>query len=44
LNDQLKAMGMTLLFDDVKADFSGMAPVPPNLFISSVTQNVRRGQ
>ena len=30
-------MGMTLPFDEVKADFSGMAPVPPNLFISAVT-------
>jgi serpin B len=37
LNDPLMAMGMTLPFDDVKADFSGMAPVPPNLFISKVT-------
>ncbi len=28
---------MTLPFDEVHADFSGMAPVPPNLFISAVT-------
>lgn len=37
LKEPLKAMGMTLPFDQVKADFSGMAPVPPNLFISAVT-------
>jgi serine protease inhibitor len=37
LKEPLKAMGMTLPFDDVKADFSGMASVPPNLFISAVT-------
>ncbi|WP_171641392.1 serpin family protein [Paenibacillus phytorum] len=37
LKEPLKAMGMTLPFDEVHADFSGMAPVPPNLFISAVT-------
>ncbi|TDF92754.1 serpin family protein [Paenibacillus piri] len=37
LKEPLKAMGLTLPFDEVKADFSGMAPVPPNLFISMVT-------
>ncbi|NQX58118.1 serpin family protein [Paenibacillus qinlingensis] len=37
LNEPLKAMGMTLPFDADHADFSGIAPVPPNLFISSVT-------
>jgi serine protease inhibitor len=37
LKEPFKAMGMTLPFDDVRADFSGMAPVPPNLYISAVT-------
>ncbi|MFD0710937.1 serpin family protein [Paenibacillus sp. GCM10027626] len=37
LKEPLQAMGMTLPFDEAKADFSGMAPVPPNLFISGVT-------
>jgi serine protease inhibitor len=37
LKEPLKAMGMTLPFDEVKADFSGMTPVPPNLYISAVT-------
>ncbi|CAH1227841.1 hypothetical protein PAECIP111891_06185 [Paenibacillus allorhizoplanae] len=37
LKEPLKAMGMTLPFDEIHADFSGIAPVPPNLFISAVT-------
>lgn len=37
LKEPLKTMGMTLPFDKVKADFSGIAPVPPNLFINAVT-------
>ncbi|MGO4498341.1 serpin family protein [Paenibacillus sp. 2RAB27] len=37
LKEPLMAMGMTLPFDEVHADFSGMAPVPPNLFISAIT-------
>lgn len=36
LKEPLQAMGMTLPFDAINADFSGMAPVPPNLFISAV--------
>ena len=36
LGEPLQAMGMTLPFDDAKADFSGMAPIPPNLYISAV--------
>jgi serine protease inhibitor len=36
LKETLKSMGMTLAFDANKANFSGMAPVPPNLFISAV--------
>lgn len=37
LKEPLKAMGMTLPFDEIHADFSDIAPVPPNLFISAVT-------
>jgi serine protease inhibitor len=37
LNKALIAMGMAPAFDSVNADFSGMAPSPPNLFISAVT-------
>lgn len=37
LNVSLKTMGMTLPFDPDHADFSGMASVSPNLFISAVT-------
>lgn len=37
LKEPLTAMGMALPFDEVHADFSGIAPVPPNLFISAVT-------
>ncbi len=40
LKEPLKAMGMSLPFDEVHADFSGMAPVPPNLFISAVTHKL----
>ncbi len=36
LNQALGAMGMTEAFDDSRADFSGMRPVPPVLFISQV--------
>ncbi len=36
LNQALGAMGMTEAFDDGRADFSGMRPVPPALFISQV--------
>lgn len=36
LKEPLQALGMTLPFDEVKADFSGIAAVPPNLFISAV--------
>ncbi|WP_171636742.1 serpin family protein [Paenibacillus plantarum] len=37
LKEPLQAMGMTLPFDEAHADFSGMAPIPPNLFISAIT-------
>lgn len=37
LKEPLKALGMELPFDEMMADFSGMAPIPPNLFISAVT-------
>ncbi|XEC95794.1 serpin family protein [Paenibacillus tarimensis] len=37
LKDALAAMGMSQAFDSDKADYSGMAPVPPNLYISGVT-------
>jgi serpin B len=36
LNDALQNMGMGLAFDTQRADFSGMRPTPPNLFISEV--------
>lgn len=36
LNQALSAMGMTEAFDDGRANFSGMRPVPPALFISQV--------
>lgn len=36
LNDYLKALGMGVAFDMSAADFSGMRPVPPPLFISGV--------
>ncbi|WP_169238887.1 serpin family protein [Candidatus Roseilinea sp. NK_OTU-006] len=36
LNDVLQAMGMAAAFDPSKADFSGMRPIPPTIFISSV--------
>ncbi|WP_312109855.1 serpin family protein [Brevibacillus reuszeri] len=37
LKEPLKSMGLTVPFDEVEADFSGIAPVPPNLFISAIT-------
>jgi serine protease inhibitor len=37
LQKPLRAMGMTLPFDEVHADFSGIATVSPNLFISAIT-------
>lgn len=37
LNDPLKMMGMKEAFVPNSADFSSMAPAPPNLFINSVT-------
>lgn len=36
LNDVLQQMGMALAFDSQRADFSGMRPIPPNVFISDV--------
>jgi serine protease inhibitor len=36
LKDALAALGMAIAFDESAADFSGMHPVPPNLFISEV--------
>ncbi|MFU8794692.1 MAG: serpin family protein [Dethiobacteria bacterium] len=36
LNDALKALGMGIAFDENAADFSGMRPTPPSLFISEV--------
>jgi serine protease inhibitor len=36
LNNPLKALGMEIAFDRGRADFSGMRPIPPNLFISNV--------
>ena len=36
LNDALQNMGMGIAFDGQRADFSGMRPIPPNLFISEV--------
>jgi serpin B len=34
LNDALQALGMAAAFDPGQADFSGMAPVPPEIFIN----------
>jgi serine protease inhibitor len=36
LNESLKALGMAVAFKEEEADFSGMRPVPPNLYISEV--------
>jgi len=36
LNEALRGMGMAVAFDSSQADFSGMRPVPPNIFISQV--------
>jgi serine protease inhibitor len=36
LNDALKAIGMEIAFDEIDADFGGMRPIPPNIFISDV--------
>jgi serpin B len=36
LNDPLKAMGMAIAFDKDNADFSGMRPIPPNVYIGNV--------
>ena len=36
LSDVLKALGMEIAFDGDRADFSGMHPIPPNLYISEV--------
>ncbi|MEW6522373.1 MAG: serpin family protein [Bacillota bacterium] len=36
LSDSLKALGMEVAFDPDRADFSGMCPVPPSVFIGSV--------
>ncbi|WP_284640043.1 serpin family protein [Paenibacillus silviterrae] len=36
LREELEAMGMKLPFDRTKADFSAMAPSPPNLFIGQI--------
>lgn len=36
LNGALKTLGMAVAFDPAEADFGGMRPVPPNLFISEV--------
>lgn len=36
LNNSLKALGMEIAFDENAADFSGMHPIPPRLFISEV--------
>ena len=38
LNDALKSLGMKIAFDKSAADFSGMGPIPPNLYISKVKQ------
>ncbi|XEC93950.1 serpin family protein [Paenibacillus tarimensis] len=35
-NDVLKQMGMAIAFDQTHADFSGMAAVPPNIYIGNV--------
>lgn len=36
LNDPLKQLGIDVAFDANRADFSGMRPTPPNVFISNV--------
>ncbi|MBI1926767.1 serpin family protein [Candidatus Poribacteria bacterium] len=36
LNDALKALGMEVAFAPDRANFSGMRPIPPNLFIQQV--------
>jgi serine protease inhibitor len=36
LNEMLKTIGMSEAFNPEKADFSAMAPAPPNLFINNV--------
>ncbi|CBN56093.1 Proteinase inhibitor I4, serpin (fragment) [Kamptonema sp. PCC 6506] len=36
LNGILKSLGMGVAFDEKQADFSGMRPIPPNLYISEV--------
>ena len=36
LNNILEALGMGIAFDQDRADFSGMRPTPPELFISEV--------
>jgi serine protease inhibitor len=38
LNDALSAQGMAVAFDKDRADFSGMRPIPPRLYISEVKQ------
>ena len=35
-NNALKSLGMKIAFDKSAADFSGMRPIPPNLYISKV--------
>lgn len=37
LNESLRMLGMNNAFDPIAANFSNMAPIPPNLFINSVT-------
>jgi len=36
LNHALKSLGMKIAFDESAADFSGMCPIPPQLYISEV--------
>ena len=36
LNDVLEGLGMEVAFDDAAADFSGMRPTPPRLYIAEV--------
>ena len=36
LNDALKALGMGVAFDDQRADFGAMCPIPPNVWIEQV--------
>jgi serpin B len=36
LNEALRAMGMAAAFDGDQADFSGMRPTPPTVFVSQV--------